>query len=487
MHAQDSVALCAMGKHRMFGHQKFGRRVARGDTAGVMLERRARAPRPPRSLLLRSRARGGRNLVYYLMASARLAAVASLFAGGFYYSQPLFNSSASEFGDAPFEEHLANVAWAITASYQFVSLLLLLMVASGAWSVLRSLAFAMASRAVVTYEMEDEELAHTLAWAVELGQLPNSRFLRLGRSRPEDDVLEQPKSAAPHRAIKLAALQPWRSSAGGNGAKSCAAGVGRVPQQHQPPTRLEGPLGAPEGGEIRGDSGEDASDVFELEVDRRFASRLCVWEPPAADDPLPASRDSSGANRSGVRTDRGGRGGGPRGHGQSGGGRITAGSVGGAFYQGLRLLLGLDDQRTTCRRVYFFVSPGSPQHFGGGRGGGDFSGVQAASSSAATPCVTLLRAQRQSLWPILEHGRTLWHGAREGQTVVKRLVRAPFFPGGESEPRRALSSFALPSDPSMRNAMLAVVDDYRDFVGRLRWYVQRGVPFGRGYLLLGPL
>jgi chaperone BCS1 len=33
--------------------------------------------------------------------------------------------------------------------------------------------------------------------------------------------------------------------------------------------------------------------------------------------------------------------------------------------------------------------------------------------------------------------------------------------------------------------MQAILDDYRDFVSRMRWYAQRGVPFRRGYLLHG--
>ena len=43
----------------------------------------------------------------------------------------------------------------------------------------------------------------------------------------------------------------------------------------------------------------------------------------------------------------------------------------------------------------------------------------------------------------------------------------------------------MPSDPVEARQLQAVLDDFKDFVGRVRWYSARGVPYRRGYLLYG--
>ena len=58
-------------------------------------------------------------------------------------------------------------------------------------------------------------------------------------------------------------------------------------------------------------------------------------------------------------------------------------------------------------------------------------------------------------------------------------------PCPQVEPLRKLSDFAMPSDPEEARQLQAVLDDFKDFVGRVRWYSARGVPYRRGYLLYG--
>jgi SpoVK/Ycf46/Vps4 family AAA+-type ATPase len=298
---------------------------------------------------------------------------------------------------------LGHLSWAASAARDALGTLFtwagagaILATMGAAWLLLRSLAFALVSRLVVTFELEDDELCHSLMRSAETGQLEGSQHLRLGKS-----VTTGTSTPMPTRAIRLEVMQPWRRS------------------QHD-------------------DSGAPHEDTFELEIDRRFASRLCVWN----------SEDGS----------------------------VRAGSALGALRE-LGCMLLSAAPRT---RIFFLITS---QH--GGSGSSD-EYVDALLS------VTLLRTQREALWALLEQSRKDWHSAREGVTHVRRLApsphpgMSPYFPSsGETEPRRGIESFAMPSDETERRQLQSVLDDYRDFVGRMRWYSARGVPYRRGYLFHG--
>ena len=50
----------------------------------------------------------------------------------------------------------------------------------------------------------------------------------------------------------------------------------------------------------------------------------------------------------------------------------------------------------------------------------------------------------------------------------------------EAESARAEAEVAKAAE-----ALQAILDDYKEFCGRLSWYAARGVPYRRGYLLTG--
>jgi len=243
-------------------------------------------------------------------------------------------------------ESIGHVMWAFSSAYRAVSAAALLFIAGGLWLASRALMSAMASRMMVTYVLDEAELCISLARAVELGQLERSRHLRLGMLCPQGGSAPKPR-----RSLSLRALQPWRVEGSGG-----AGGAAADPSM--------------------------ALDTFELELDRRFASRLCVWEE------LPADGSEDGAP--------------PKSH-------IMAGSAGGFARELLRIAWG----GAPSKRRYFYVSASSSPMdgaFDDGRGGGYLS-------------VTLLRSQRDALWPVLALARSEWHGAREGLTTVKRLAQ----------------------------------------------------------------
>jgi SpoVK/Ycf46/Vps4 family AAA+-type ATPase len=52
---------------------------------------------------------------------------------------------------------------------------------------------------------------------------------------------------------------------------------------------------------------------------------------------------------------------------------------------------------------------------------------------------------------------------------------------GDARRKRPLDSVILDKGIKER-----IVDDVKDFLGRQKWYVDRGIPYRRGYLLYGP-
>ncbi|CAI4217140.1 unnamed protein product [Parascedosporium putredinis] len=80
--------------------------------------------------------------------------------------------------------------------------------------------------------------------------------------------------------------------------------------------------------------------------------------------------------------------------------------------------------------------------------------------------LTTLWAHRHIFDEVLQEARGLAERAHEGKTVVKK---------------RPLGSVVLDEGVKER-----IVGDVQDFLDRQQWYVDRGIPYRRGYLLYGP-
>ncbi|KAL1449568.1 hypothetical protein WDU94_002060 [Cyamophila willieti] len=82
---------------------------------------------------------------------------------------------------------------------------------------------------------------------------------------------------------------------------------------------------------------------------------------------------------------------------------------------------------------------------------------------------------------ILEEARTLALSQYEGKTVMYTAWGSEWRPFGHPKRRRPLNSVVL--DQGVADRILA---DIREFVRDPAWYLDRGIPYRRGYLLYGP-
>lgn len=95
--------------------------------------------------------------------------------------------------------------------------------------------------------------------------------------------------------------------------------------------------------------------------------------------------------------------------------------------------------------------------------------------------LTTLWSHRGIFEEVLEEARGLAARAQEGKTVVYSARGLEWAPLGEPRKKRPLGSVVLDKGVKER-----VVADVEDFLGRQQWYVDRGIPYRRGYLLYGP-
>ncbi|KAJ2996038.1 hypothetical protein NUW58_g1105 [Xylaria curta] len=82
---------------------------------------------------------------------------------------------------------------------------------------------------------------------------------------------------------------------------------------------------------------------------------------------------------------------------------------------------------------------------------------------------------------IFTEARGLALQANEGKTVVYSVRNFDWVPLGVPRRKRPLASVVL--DEGVKEN---IVNDARDFLARRQWYVDRGIPYRRGYLLYGP-
>lgn len=95
--------------------------------------------------------------------------------------------------------------------------------------------------------------------------------------------------------------------------------------------------------------------------------------------------------------------------------------------------------------------------------------------------LTTLYAHRHIFEDVFNEARAIAMQANEGKTIVYSVRNFDWVPLGESRRKRPLGSVIL--DEGVKES---VVNDAKDFLAQRQWYVDRGIPYRRGYLLFGP-
>ena len=95
--------------------------------------------------------------------------------------------------------------------------------------------------------------------------------------------------------------------------------------------------------------------------------------------------------------------------------------------------------------------------------------------------LTALGKNRGVYFNILEEARQLALASNEGRTIMYTAMGAEWRQFGYPRRRRPLSSVILEEGISKK-----IVDDVKEFNANPRWYMDRGIPYRRGYLLYGP-
>ncbi|KAL1413681.1 Complex III assembly protein translocase and chaperone [Vanrija albida] len=98
-----------------------------------------------------------------------------------------------------------------------------------------------------------------------------------------------------------------------------------------------------------------------------------------------------------------------------------------------------------------------------------------------TLTLTGLSSSRALLPGLLAEARELAEQSTEGKTVVYTAWGTEWRPFGKPRRRREMGSVVLGEGIAERTEA-----DLRAFLGRNKWYAERGIPYRRGYLLHGP-
>lgn len=94
---------------------------------------------------------------------------------------------------------------------------------------------------------------------------------------------------------------------------------------------------------------------------------------------------------------------------------------------------------------------------------------------------TSIGTNRDIFINILQEARELALRQQEGKTVMYTAMGAEWRPFGFPRRRRPISSVVLEEGVSDK-----IVQDVKGFINNPKWYIDRGVPYRRGYLLYGP-
>lgn len=95
--------------------------------------------------------------------------------------------------------------------------------------------------------------------------------------------------------------------------------------------------------------------------------------------------------------------------------------------------------------------------------------------------LTTLWSHRHIFEDVFSEAYALAAKANEGKTIVYSARGMEWAPLGDSRKKRPLASVVL--DQGVKDD---IVNDVHDFLSRQQWYIDRGIPYRRGYLLFGP-
>ncbi|UNI19228.1 Complex III assembly protein translocase and chaperone [Purpureocillium takamizusanense] len=138
--------------------------------------------------------------------------------------------------------------------------------------------------------------------------------------------------------------------------------------------------------------------------------------------------------------------------------------------------------------AHFFLQPGYGRHivkFGGAYIAVNREKHSTANMNTGEPHeivqLTTLWAHRHAFEAIFSEAHQLAAKANEGRTIVYAARGMDWASLGEPRKKRPLGSVVL--DEGVKES---IVTDVKDFLSRQQWYVDRGIPYRRGYLLFGP-
>lgn len=138
--------------------------------------------------------------------------------------------------------------------------------------------------------------------------------------------------------------------------------------------------------------------------------------------------------------------------------------------------------------AHFFLQPGYGRHII--KHGSAYIAVKREKHSTANMNtgephevlqMTTLWAHRHVFEDVFGEAHRLAAQANEGKTIVYSARGMDWAPLGDPRTKRPLASVVL--DKGVKES---IVGDVNDFLSRQQWYVDRGIPYRRGYLLFGP-
>lgn len=98
-----------------------------------------------------------------------------------------------------------------------------------------------------------------------------------------------------------------------------------------------------------------------------------------------------------------------------------------------------------------------------------------------TITLTTLYSQRHVFEDIFAEAHQLYQQVQEGKTLIYTVMGFDWKQFGEAKRKRPLESVVLE-----RGVKERIVDDVKKFLDARTWYLDRGIPYRRGYLLYGP-
>lgn len=144
---------------------------------------------------------------------------------------------------------------------------------------------------------------------------------------------------------------------------------------------------------------------------------------------------------------------------------------------------------SAAQHAHFMLQPGYGRHVVRHASGAYIAVTRERLSTAnmntgephETVTLTALWAHRHVFEAVFAEAHALAAAAHEGKTVVYSALGMEWGRLGEPRRKRPLASVVL--DEGVKEGIVA---DVRDFLARQQWYVDRGIPYRRGYLLYGP-